>query len=1336
MEPSTSYTSFSPQQYTSTDSPQLPYPFSDPPLDLEGITYVLLDPPKEEIEAVCGLFNQRPPEGYEITGVKKIYSTSRWSAFLSFAKAIQNKYKGCHASFNPSQQDESDEDRKLRTQVWKLFEETVSCFSCQEYPSLSISAVWHGTPERNVKPIVEEGYKFTGGTDPGYFGKGIYFAKEAAYAALYAKDGVMLLNWVATHAVYPVTEKDRTTLQGGACYKNCDAHFVPVVPVNPLLPTEKVYYGLVPDRTYCYREFVIFQTSAALPCYVVTIGKIFKKNLTPYNTVFQLFQRLHYQPKLTASEAQRDPKNQIRLAWNRLVGQGSSGASSSTSSQEDTYVDLRASSRELFEKILCLLLSPYASENIEPQLSQLLDHLVRKYFLERNRGLLRNALDLFYHASSLNFEKLDKINWLVLFPLQFALPLNGKIDLLDQAFEGCFSAIESGVDKRPFLPLMKYLAETLVEFSDFGEVKKYYQRLFYHPMLRKEFVKTLEHLNYKDIKELASLPDMSGYRFSFTQDQENFFGSLVSITDSYPHKRPDLPQVKMSFFFEGNKCEGYLNPRVIEQLQLDAHGNIGRFYKDASHAVAPVSLGGTQLHFKQYPLNPWMEYAVYCLMHRVAGPLSPATKLVRLEVVRGSSLKVFPVQVSRTVEGQTLKDQLGLESWDQLEDSQKARWTWLFLCSILTAPGDGRNSNYVIDFQGAIFCIDNEISFVEPVLSTVLGKTVAFGAAPFCYFDEAVLDRKTLEEFAGLDVQAILGGWIGDLMDEEKTNGDSRERALFSPSEIKQFKATYVYKRHLLFREGAIAKLHLQFSLLQKFIKEALHKNEKIVALDLLKLIVSLQASTTAKSYVGGYIYQQYQKSFNKKRALRLNSVLDRSISLTQQDADKAHYGTVLTQEKVAGAKQYRLAKAKEELFIKESNTLNNFKDISKERQSELLKSLQIAFEGDKPSSLSLMHASQLTEEILEPFLHEYLKNLDLSYCVKLREGWLKLIETCCPNLEELSVTGCVGLKALAHVTGAFGNTIEVLKFSHVKVFTARDCPNLKVVRLSLPLLQTFCASNNPSLSEFNLECPRHNPDSPDVDLRDCPNLTSKIQSSYKRTALRMLDQSVLSLEQLPSDLKKDREIVRRAVSKDPENLKFADESLGTDQDFVLSLVNELAFALKYVDHSLRKHRGFIAAAVFQNPFAFRYVDESLATDHNFILSLIKQLPSILNYVEVGLIRNRQFITAAVLENPLAITYADESLRKDQGFILSLVKQCPSVFEYVDASLKTNVDIVLAAISQDAKAIVYADPSLKQNRRFVIDAVAKNGFVFDYIDNSLKEDPEILLQAVRKVYKL
>src|SRR5262249_10883706 len=157
-------------------------------------------------------------------------------------------------------------------------------------------------------------------------------------------------------------------------------------------------------------------------------------------------------------------------------------------------------------------------------------------------------------------------------------------------------------------------------------------------------------------------------------------------------------------------------------------------------------------------------------------------------------------------------------------------------------------SNYVLDDDNSIFCIDNDVSFVEPLVDW----KIYFCSALFCLNTERALHRKVLEEFCVLDAEAILNGWIEDVIEKEKAYlslfSDQEQKTLYTENASNQFKAT------ILFREGSLATLNVQFCKLQNYLTSMLYQNKAVTALDLLKQIISLGQNPALESVSGSYL--------------------------------------------------------------------------------------------------------------------------------------------------------------------------------------------------------------------------------------------------------------------------------------------------------------------------------------------------------------------------------------------------------------------------------------------------------------------------------------------------
>uniref|UniRef100_UPI000C7CD142 hypothetical protein n=1 Tax=Candidatus Protochlamydia sp. R18 TaxID=1353977 RepID=UPI000C7CD142 len=794
---------------------------------------------------------------------------------------------------------------------------------------------------------------------------------------------------------------------------------------------------------------------------------------------------------------------------------------------KEKIIDLKKHYSELLHHLLNDLSLYFGIE--EANTLDLIDALVKKEIFTAESGfLLQEAVAAIYlkrvglhftcgeQKEEVNLEEfcdekeiLAKIYWLVLRPLyrnlKFCLSnldshqLKPCISKLDSHFQkidllrGAYYEEELRPDNIENLkPWTAHFVHHLVSRQQADALdpdqawhwhEAYYQRLsqmtFTEP-LRETYLKVLDSYPEEEnlaalSAHLASIPNPSGVRQSRRLEEEQFQQAILAMTTDHPD--PDDPfQVKI-------RCPAvpdarYLNQDVCEQI-LEETGNLKRQYKSA-HPVASATHNGYQLHFKQKPTHPLLEYAIHALTARIAGQLSSPTQLARFEVDIKGKKRVYPVLISKTIQGQTL------ENAKQLDVKQL---TWACLCALLTRPGDGRFSNYVVEEKThRIFCVDNDISFVEPVIHYFFGHKVHFSSALFCLDAKYYLDSEVLQAFLRLEPNLILSSWLEDLIQKDAAY---RELQLFNSKEEEQLYEENPedrFKGTLLLRSGTVMNVLVQFYHLQDCLRQALKDKKRLAPIDLLPYLVNLRGSH--KQTLDRWVYSKYQQavtsSLDPKQ--RLQQAIDRQvdISLTSAQADAASFGKLPTFEEIQQREEYSPEKAQSELF---AFTLNrcashvlfgenqegewieaDFRHMIKgersdrERQRLVLHALIFLMKnkGLRPKKVTLMNCAVLDHTTLKPFLHVELTYLNVSGCPFIKEEAILEIEKCSPNLKTLYLNRCAQLRAFEK--SRFPLTPTYLQFAKLEELQLKRCVALASIQLDAPLLHTLKADKNPHL--------------------------------------------------------------------------------------------------------------------------------------------------------------------------------------------------------------------------------------------------------------------------------
>lgn len=256
------------------------------PYQNAGYKKVQIFPENKEWLFIWRYFHFQRPLRYTIKRVHFIYERDQQKRFESNFSSIEREA----VKFPPTWEKESRAFQRTQAiERWKKSAQTFSPFITQEldgrnhhWTHTKIIPLWHGTSKSTCDSICTNGFVFFGkkiipgadnvspkSTDDGYFGSGIYCTNSARYAADIYSQGHLLLTWVSMREPFPVVgdpdQIDMQTLRGSGAYKDYNAHYVPVVPVDPKDPYCSEYHPTKEDQIPICDEYVVFQNSQTLP---------------------------------------------------------------------------------------------------------------------------------------------------------------------------------------------------------------------------------------------------------------------------------------------------------------------------------------------------------------------------------------------------------------------------------------------------------------------------------------------------------------------------------------------------------------------------------------------------------------------------------------------------------------------------------------------------------------------------------------------------------------------------------------------------------------------------------------------------------------------------------------------------------------------------------------------------------------------------------------------------------------------------------------------------------------------------------------------------------------
>ena len=248
-----------------------------------------------EFAFVQNYFQHNQPANRAIARVWGVHNGAQTNAFEGSVSTMEQE--ASNPVFAPKWESKDDPLKSLRERAHKRWEGAVSPFSPfnvpqqadrqRSYKEAKVLPMWHGSSAAKCKSIAESGFTFFGkhqggavaSTDQGFFGSGIYFTSSARYAAdIYSHGQHLLLAWVSMRKPYPIVSdkkgqkcSDMHTLEKQGAYENYNAHYIPVVSIDPKNSKCAIYYPCAQGEEPSCDELVVFHKSQTLPRFWVEI---------------------------------------------------------------------------------------------------------------------------------------------------------------------------------------------------------------------------------------------------------------------------------------------------------------------------------------------------------------------------------------------------------------------------------------------------------------------------------------------------------------------------------------------------------------------------------------------------------------------------------------------------------------------------------------------------------------------------------------------------------------------------------------------------------------------------------------------------------------------------------------------------------------------------------------------------------------------------------------------------------------------------------------------------------------------------------------------------------
>jgi len=207
------------------------------------------------------------------------------------------------------------------------------------------------------------------------------------------------------------------------------------------------------------------------------------------------------------------------------------------------------------------------------------------------------------------------------------------------------------------------------------------------------------------------------------------------------------------------------------------------------------------------------------------------------------------------------------------------------------------------------------------------------------------------------------------------------------------------------------------------------------------------------------------------------------------------------------------------------------------------------------------------------------------------------------------------------------------------------------------------------------------------------------------------------------------REEVQK-LSAGQAELENMPDQLRRDRDAVLAALRNDGHALQHASEDLRADRQVVLAAVEENGLALRHAAQALCSDPDLVLAAIRQNGLALQHAGAELRGSAAMALEALASNPQASRFVSRQLLDDRDFVISATPFTRRIFEKASFRLKRDLDVVLEVVEQDPDTFLFAAWELRCDPQAVRAVVSTAGCAIAHASPELRRDPSILAVAI------
>lgn len=225
-------------------------------------------------------------------------------------------------------------------------------------------------------------------------------------------------------------------------------------------------------------------------------------------------------------------------------------------------------------------------------------------------------------------------------------------------------------------------------------------------------------------------------------------------------------------------------------------------------------------------------------------------------------------------------------------------------------------------------------------------------------------------------------------------------------------------------------------------------------------------------------------------------------------------------------------------------------------------------------------------------------------------------------------------------------------------------------------------------------------------------------------------------LMHLPSKLRNDEDIVKKAVANRGNSIKYASKRLKNREDIILMAIQKEPLAFLEISKESQKNKEIVIELLTVMPYMIQYCDKSLINDIDVAKIVLPKAGTMIKSFGSEIKDNKELALIAVKSQYDAYFYLSKDLQKDKEIIIASIKSNKvGLYDLLQHIKLTDMEIILNALDKDMDSTINALSNdfceNKSNISKILDHIYNNS----QLEEELNEDMRLTAVLMTKIIK-